>query len=351
MNLNIKDEELTFVVQGPIDATTNLKSVQELMKDLALFFPNSPIIISTWDCVEAKRLPGDVKVVINQDPGAEIVVDKTNTLNNVNREIISTINGLKEVRTRYSVKLRSDLRVRNSGILKALNSRPSRVVSTVYDVLQEFVLITNVTTVNPRYRMRLPHHPCNWFFAGLTTDLRKIWGIPLMPLEWFRWFESNPWPKDNWHQESYLSLYRPESYIWSSFIRSYKSLVFSHCFDSSEENVRESEAYLARNLQMLTNHKLGIYSSKHKNSKVWLANCYTPKEWKAMQIQRGIDVKDIWDLESIFFHLIRRYQSSIHSTFSAINTCKFYLSFLFKSQSYSDALRKIHRAIRVSVKK
>jgi len=102
----INDSEITFVIQGAVDPDRTSKSI-ELLKGL---FPQSQIILSSWEGTDVSSI--DCKnILLNEDPGGAIrFIDKKNNVNldNINRQIVSTLSGLQQVNTKYAVKLRSD---------------------------------------------------------------------------------------------------------------------------------------------------------------------------------------------------------------------------------------------------
>ena len=116
-NIFIENKDITFVVQGAIDEKYITKCINSIIK----YFKNSSIIISTW---ENEFVPDDVlakvnKIIYNTDPGFCTRNCKPDGKpNNVNRQIVSTINGMKEVKTKYAVKIRSDFIIKNNNFLK-----------------------------------------------------------------------------------------------------------------------------------------------------------------------------------------------------------------------------------------
>jgi hypothetical protein len=270
--------ELTFIVQGPTFGKKGEKFAQYSCESIRSFFPQSLIILSTWVGQNVQNIDFD-KLVLSQDPGAEVVIDSSQTLNNVNRQIVSTFAGLRTSETKYSIKIRSDLTFINNNLLRILDERPIKNNEFPEDLLEEYVVVSNVTSINPTVSLVLPHHPCDWIYAGLTADLHKIWDIGLMPNSWFRYYSNNPWPKDVWHEKNYLSLFRPESYIWSSFLKKYKKIDFMNSFDSSLTNLSNSNKFIALNLVIQTNKSIGIKSLKNRITKITLIPSYTEKEW------------------------------------------------------------------------
>lgn len=124
---DITFEDITFVIQGPVSTTQDKKQYasndgsdakREIPKGLTAraianirqHFPGSSIIISTWEGQPAEDLDSEL-TIYSKDPGPNIVhytrKDEA-VFENMNRQIVSTSNGLKKVNTKYAVKFRSD---------------------------------------------------------------------------------------------------------------------------------------------------------------------------------------------------------------------------------------------------
>ena len=98
----IKDCEITFVIQGQVvDATK--KTIASIRK----LFPESKVILSTWKGENIDEIFTD-KVIENIDVGPTVIEFNKNLKPrtvNINRQIVSTINGLKSVDTKFAVKI------------------------------------------------------------------------------------------------------------------------------------------------------------------------------------------------------------------------------------------------------
>lgn len=282
------ESELTFVIQGPNLDQQDDQITSNLIMSIRKYFPKAPIIFSTWDGEKIELLPYLEKIVFSPDPGANVFLDDPNTLNNVNRQIISTIAGLNQVETKYAVKLRSDLIFTNNKILASLCHLDLGNRNPDYAWLKNYVLVSNQTSVNPRLKYKYPYTICDWFSIGRTEDLRKIWDIRLMPDSWFQFFKDNenlPTP-----HPAYLSRYFPETYITSTFIRKYLPIVFDHSFDISNNNIEISEKIISNNFIIFSNWQLGIRSQKHNKNLRTLLPMYTFTSWKRMSKYQGINV-------------------------------------------------------------
>lgn len=103
----------TILIQGPISTSDALSNVEETIRIYTDIFPNSKIVLSTWE--NSLRLPdkflreNNVTLVLTQDPGQSWP-------NNLTRQMLSTRNGLKAVEANEKtivVKTRTDQRFNN----------------------------------------------------------------------------------------------------------------------------------------------------------------------------------------------------------------------------------------------
>ena len=109
----INSKDISVVVQGAIDKINTKLCLQCIRKQ----FPYAEVILSTWEGSNVSNLDYDI-VLFNKDPGAALCSNAENVLNNVNREIVSTFNGIKQAKNKYILKIRSDLILNGKNILK-----------------------------------------------------------------------------------------------------------------------------------------------------------------------------------------------------------------------------------------
>lgn len=261
MRVSISASELTFVIQGPVTISgqnmTNL--TLELIQSIRRFYPGSPVIFSTW---KGSDLTGfdTVEVVTSKDPGPDAELETLQGLpSNINRQIISTSAGLSKVRTKYAIKLRSDTRIRSTAALKLLSSRPAKVM-TEHSVTKEYVIIIDFTTIDPLRDDNFLFHPCDWIWLGLTSDIQNIWNIPPIRSSDCLYYLESP-ELDTLKIFGSFSRFQPESYIWSSYLRKHKNILFEHSLD--KRNLKESNEFLFSNLIPVTLSELGFESLKY----------------------------------------------------------------------------------------
>lgn len=100
----MKNDEITFVIQGPFYIDKSGLTTNDLLKGVHKLFPQSEIIFSTW-CGIVEDL-GFVKYILNQDPGE--VDSEFLPIRNFKRLLISSSNGIKNATRPIVVKMRSD---------------------------------------------------------------------------------------------------------------------------------------------------------------------------------------------------------------------------------------------------
>ncbi|CAN2170144.1 WavE lipopolysaccharide synthesis [Candidatus Nanopelagicaceae bacterium] len=301
----IGNPDVTFVIQGPLMTGTNDQNTRSLIKAIEQHFVGSPIIFSTWKSQEMSGFGENTKTVFSDDPGAHIGWRHSVTWNNVNRQIVSTVRGLNQVKTPYAVKLRSDTTIVNNNLISLMKKRPTRSNQTKFDLLEEIVIASNVTSYNPNFQIRRIHHPCDWIFAGLTEDLKKIWNVPLMPEEWFQWFTDNNQKDASGIHADQVCRFDPEEYVWSSFLKKYIDIEFENSFDFSISKLEISESLIARNLQMHPIKSLGMRFSKHADSSRVLPFSYSPYDWRKIAKKNSIHIVQYVDFYSFKVFLLR----------------------------------------------
>ncbi len=189
MSTKIQDEDITFVVQGPVqgsDIRSQIPGItQRCLESVRRYFPGATIVLSTWKNQKLDNLDYDVLLELD-DPGQNTVFnnDVEQRLNN-NRQLYSTHQGLKAVKTRYAVKLRSDnlLSGRQSVTLFEQYHNTNRRAE---DALFESRVLTSSAFFISHHR-GAPNYFCksDLFDFGLTSDLLKIWSDKLLDDQYF----------------------------------------------------------------------------------------------------------------------------------------------------------------------
>ncbi|STO93159.1 WavE lipopolysaccharide synthesis [Haemophilus pittmaniae] len=162
MNIN----DITVVFQGAFNAYIGEDKLdfKENLNNIRRILPGVKIILSTW---EYSYVPDSFKfdkIIYNKDPGGlnGIKRREIDKANNINRQIISTYNGLNEVDTAYAIKLRTDCSLEHAGFIdyfKRFNRNTDRFVASCF------------FTIDPEIYEHMPFHISDWFQFGKTEKI------------------------------------------------------------------------------------------------------------------------------------------------------------------------------------
>ncbi|SDX34211.1 WavE lipopolysaccharide synthesis family protein [Marinobacter mobilis] len=177
-------EDITVVVQGPVqtfqDREQEAGITQKCLESVRTYLPGATVILSTWPDQELDGLDYD-ELVISPDPGPNIRnfhKDGSPQYYNNNRQIVSTLAGLKQVKTPYAIKLRSDNFLTGNAFVALQQQFPERGESLRF--LRERVVVSNVFTRRYAKGFQVAFHLSDFFYYGLTEDLLRIWDLQLL---------------------------------------------------------------------------------------------------------------------------------------------------------------------------
>jgi hypothetical protein len=176
------NKDITIVVQGPVQALPDRNQDESItrkcLNSVREHLPGAYLILSTWKDQDLDGLDYD-ELMICDDPGMNIVgyaQDGSPRTENTNRQIVSTVEGLRRVKTRFAAKLRSDNYLSGNGFKQLQESWTRRGEEMRF--LEERVVVSN--TFSRRYYRgwRVTYYVCDFFYFGLTRDLLGIWDMP-----------------------------------------------------------------------------------------------------------------------------------------------------------------------------
>lgn len=246
----IRSEEISVVIQGAVSNYTH-----KCIHSIRIYLPKSEIILSTWKWCDISDLDFDV-LVLNQDPGAEVYT-RRGDIQNQNRQILSTVNGIKKATRKYVLKLRSDIKLTGINFLGFYNLYTKR--SSKYILLKNRVLINSLYTRRSLYYKRknntttfIPFlfHPSDWVMFGLKDDLFNIWNIPLAEEpKTSNFFINNP---NSAYIQGCYTRWHAEQYIWVSFLqKNGVKINFDNYLSYSDDLKYISELSIVNNLVVL----------------------------------------------------------------------------------------------------
>lgn len=156
--------DISVIVQGAINREWYIR----ISSSIRQFLPGAEIVVSTWSGTDISGLDYD-KVVMNDDPGAIIshFLETGLTVNNINRQIVSTRNGIKESLKTYIIKLRSDSFLQGTDFLYYFKKYAS----------DDQILMFEPINPNGKFKNRYCFN--DFFFVGSKKAMLELWDIPL----------------------------------------------------------------------------------------------------------------------------------------------------------------------------
>lgn len=265
----ISPEEISVIVQGSIDNEETPKCLKSIRK----FLPYAEIILSTNKGADVRGLDYDV-LVLSDDPGAILMSDKMQTYNNLNRQLVSTQEGLKKATGKYAMKLRSDMILTSDKFLDYFDKFQAR--SDKYNLFEHKILTSclfsrlNLKSGKDQDRVPIPFHISDWWMFGLRDDLNKYFlDTQLIQEPYFsKYFDL----EENKHKKNPFSeikcRFTPEQYLcYSCFRRNFDDIYMEDAADVSEDIMQKSRECIANNFIILQYKQSGIYLSKYPYSR------------------------------------------------------------------------------------
>lgn len=279
MNRDIAFKEIAVVIQGGVSDKYTLEVLQSIKKHL----PGSFIILSTWE--GTKEIKGVDLQINNTDPGATIL-NKEGQLNNINRQIVSTINGLKEairLGYNYALKIRTDTKLTSCNFKQYFGKFDFRW--NQFKLFEERIVICNKYV---RPSIIFPFHISDWALFGKSTDLFNLFDIPPEPSLYTDWFRHNPLTAEHKTHifKDFRHRYCAEQYIWTKCLSKKFNIKFEHMFDFSNDNTTISDLALSNNFVVLSDNQFGIKYLKHKTNSDF---CIDFQDWLNLYSMKSDD--------------------------------------------------------------
>lgn len=278
----INHGSISVVIQGPIDWTTDKNSYEgttlTLTKSIRALMPLAEIIVSTWENEKIEGLEFD-QVIFSKQPRTQ--GDWPGFApSNVNRQIVSTCAGLKASKRRYTLKVRSDMVVEGLNFIEVFEEKTSeRKLDTLKNaVFDQIIVANNFSSRNTCAILeRLPDHPLLFHPSdhlqfGLTTDLLKLWDVPLQTdLDAYHFLDrSHP---NRWRLGE-LSRLAPEQHIFVNCLQKYSSFEMKHFADDRAEILALSEHFMNTHFVFIPDQLFPVrfakYHTPHHFSFEWM---------------------------------------------------------------------------------
>ncbi|WP_424244654.1 hypothetical protein Dip510_001913 [Elusimicrobium posterum] len=263
----MQTKDISVIVQGAVKESGAL----ECIKNLRTFLPGARVILSTWEGENTDGLDYD-ELVLNKDPGAILMElkDGQKIYNNINRQILSVKNAFEKVKTKYILKIRTDIQLQDAAFLDYFDKFDCR--RREYSIFEKRIL--NYYLFTPRYcftnntKVPVLFHPSDWMFFGLTKDIKKLFDIPLQhePESTLYWAkhkkdinQADSWP-------AAIFRHSPEQYIFYTCIKKYlPQITFDTYMDISREKEKLSRQLMINNFTILDFKQWRIKMPKYQD--------------------------------------------------------------------------------------
>lgn len=269
---DIKYKDITVVLQGAIDKNFTNMAIESIRR----FLPGAKIVISTWEDEDVSGLEYD-ELVLNEDPGAPsfVKVNGKKHIDNRNRLLVSTQEGIKQVTSKYTLKMRTDCILMGDGIVRNYGKYPKKLGEL--SIFQRKLVIgeqCNILNLNFEELSR-PYlfHVSDWFAFGLTDDVKAYFlKTKIEPHEQIvRWKYKKEWniPSDDLMGLSASPRYNSEQYYFVSALKRKYEIFYEDVSDYSKNAAIQSEKAIIDNFEILNIKDHEIINAKKQHKQAW----------------------------------------------------------------------------------
>ena len=263
----INSSEISVIIQGAFNATITPNTIASIRK----YLPKAEIILSVWEGSELpEHLPVD-KILFNKDPGFCYYSDeKKSKKNNVNRQIVSTVEGLKAATKKYALKIRTDFVLTGKNFLNYFDKY--KKVNPQWQIFEKKLVACSFFARIPEVS-RTALHISDLLFFGLTKDILNLFDIPLMPPEYEKCFT---------YKKHKHTKYCPEQYIFCACLAKNKMpFKMENQYNLTDKNIKQTHNYFANNFVFLPYGQYNVIPSPSLlDDGCCYRDCYTFFKWK-----------------------------------------------------------------------
>lgn len=276
----IDQKDITVVVQGAVEKFNTELTLRSVRKIL----PESKIILSTWENSDIHDLDYD-ELVINVDPGSFDCDMVANSIqNNINRQIVSTFNGIKKAKTKYVLKLRSDMTLSSRNFINIFQKEYGR--NSRYVFFKNMIVALTVYSRNPNLKVNefsMPYCVSDFVYFGYRSDLLQLFNIELIRNNnELYYFYLHPDKVKELKYKQALCRFMPEQYIFIAWAKKImEDLKCNHRDDINHSNIRLTNSLISNNFILVDKNKFSVNSMKYDLFfKGKPENCFTENDWK-----------------------------------------------------------------------
>lgn len=277
--MTISSDQISVIVQGAVG-----QEIVECITSVRKVLPRAEIILSTW---EGSSIPGGLPIntcLFSADPGARPSIQPGSAPNNTNRQLVSTLAGLRRATRAYALKLRTDFHVLHDGFADAFS--PSDVRDGKFTLFKHKIVIPHYATRFPtKDTASSPFHPSDLSLFGLTEDLIKFFDVPLVSNDDWDWAVRHKGihrPITN--TPIYLPRFAPEQHFFVNSLRlNGHAIEIEYHHDTRGDIATQSRRYIANNFVVLDMKRYGVSTKKASLSYAMtkdINDCYSHKIYR-----------------------------------------------------------------------
>lgn len=273
--------EVTVVFQGPLIESPGgpRAGTAQCIEQVRRILPSAEIVLSTWVGSDAGALPID-QLVLSDDPGNWKRDDGVAC--NCNRQIVSTVSGIRAATRRYVAKIRTDTTLDNTGFLDVPRSGTNR--PRLWQIFRERILVTEKYSRDPA-KVPLLHHISDLFQFGLREDLLRLWSVPLANARdcvgWSKRVSAMflaPFPQ----HRSFMK-YADEQYVWISCLRNHGLDIDLEYYSQCRfRDISASESLLTANFVVVSEREAGVEFPERFEFHAYPESCYKSEDWPGL---------------------------------------------------------------------
>ncbi|KKJ94255.1 hypothetical protein PK34_18935 [Stutzerimonas stutzeri] len=166
----VPSELIAVVLQGPLyRSLAPSRGIDASIASVRAHLPHAEIIVSTWADEDLEGLDAD-RVVTSADPGA--LLDFNGNRHNTNRQIVSTLTGIRAASREHVLKLRSD-HVLTGSKITVMGAFDTQLAASDR-LLRQPITVTTLFIRNPA-KVPLLFHLSDLVQFGTRADMLEFW--------------------------------------------------------------------------------------------------------------------------------------------------------------------------------
>jgi hypothetical protein len=298
--VKVGSRNISVVIQGPLyRSLARTRSIDACLTAVRTHLPHAEIIISTWTDQDFSGIDTDI-VLASADPG--VFLDNNGNRNNINRQIISTVAGLKASTRDYALKLRADHILTGSQF--AVMGEYDLSIPKVERLLNQPITVSTIFIRNPA-KVPMLFHISDSVHFGTREDMIAFWDQRPKTRDELYVTRPNMNPIGNFVGCTSMRIVPEQSLMLGFLAKNGFDISLKNPTEISPELVRLSENLIAKNFTFLNWRDCQIdFPERFRKSFHSIKTVYEARELKAVAeldpYERKARYRKIWLNKYVF---------------------------------------------------